>query len=92
MCNVRRGVPGAEALIEGLLEGIEVRDIDRVVLFDIIPNRLGSFGGLFASNFQKVPRNKVASLVWEAWRLLSKHYCLFVLLGGNDKLFAFHAF
>lgn len=51
-----------------------------------------SFGGLFASNFQKVPRNKVASLVWEAWRLLSKHYCLFVLLGGNDKLFAFHAF
>lgn len=41
MCNVRRGVPGAEALIEGLLKGIEVRDIDRVVLFDIIPNRLG---------------------------------------------------
>ena len=37
MCNVRRGVPGAEALIEGLLKGID----DRVVLFDIIPNRLG---------------------------------------------------
>ena len=50
-----------------------------------------SFGGLFASNFRKVPRNKVASLVWEAWFLLSKHRCLFVLLGGNSKLLAFHA-
>ena len=30
-----------------------------------------SFGGLFGSNYHKVPRNKVAALTWEAPQLLT---------------------
>lgn len=42
-----------------------------------------SFGGLFAGNFHKVPRNKVASLTWEAGpraRRDAKHVLLFSVL------------
>ena len=37
--DFRRGVACASQLMEGLLEGMSVRDTDRVVWLDVIPNR-----------------------------------------------------
>ena len=38
-CNLRRGVPCAQALMASMLSGMDVKENDKVVWFDIIPNR-----------------------------------------------------
>ena len=41
-CNLRRGVPCAQALMASMLSGMDVKDNDKVVWLDIIPNRPAS--------------------------------------------------
>ncbi|CAK9076028.1 unnamed protein product [Durusdinium trenchii] len=56
-----RGVPCAGELMQGVLTGIDVKPTDKVVWFDIIPNRLAEFARAALENLlDGAARSKVA--------------------------------
>lgn len=36
----RRGVPCRDTMIAGILDGLTLRDVDTVLMVDVVPNRL----------------------------------------------------
>ena len=38
-CWARKGLPIHEAIVEGYLKGVELRESDKVLVIDLLPNR-----------------------------------------------------